>query len=294
MTDRNRRLALLFSALAIVALLLLAAGLDGLELQPGRPGPAAGRLTTEEEGSTPGQVPAALANTALLVLGLLLALLVPLALLYLFLGADRRRRWLYGLVLFLGLLGLYLAARANPGQMLLPAATAVAPETVPEEGFLPGPAASAVELEVQPPAWLAWLAATLLALIAAGLVLGTAWLVWVRAQQPPGPLPQLAAQAQAALADLEAGAGVRDVVMRCYLEMSRVLEQERGLGRDEAMTPREFEAALRNTGLPREPVARLTHLFEEARYGAARPGHREEEQAVACLSAIVAACRSAA
>ena len=55
------------------------------------------------------------------------------------------------------------------------------------------------------------------------------------------------------------------------------------------MTPREFEAALRSTGLPGEPVAKLTHLFEDVRYGAARSGPREEEQAVACLSAIVAA-----
>ncbi|NLF10268.1 MAG: DUF4129 domain-containing protein [Anaerolineaceae bacterium] len=293
MTDRDRRPAILYLALAIVALLLLAAGLDGLELQPGRP--FAGLLTTgEEDGSGPAPAPAVIADTALLVVGLLMALLVPLAIVYLFVQGDRRRRFLYALILLLGLVGLYLASRAEPARELVPPATEVAPEMSLDEGLLAIPGAPPVELEVRPPAWLAWLAAALLALLAAGIVLATAWLVWVRTRPAPGPLPRIAERAQAALADLEAGAGVRDAVMRCYLEMSRVLEQERGLARDEAMTPREFEVALRNTGLPREPVANLTRLFEAVRYGAVRASRREEEQAVACLSAIVAACRSAA
>jgi len=293
MTDRDRRAVILYFALAIVALLLLAAGLDGLELQPGRP--FVGRLTTgEEDGSQPGQPPAPIPDTALLVVGLLLALLMPLAIVYLFVKGDRRRRSLYVLVLLLGLLGLYLAGRAGPARELVPPATEVAPEMLLDEGLPAGPGAPVVELEVRPPAWLAWLVAAFLALLAAAIVLATAWLVWVRARPAPGPLPRIAEEAQTALAALEAGAGVRAAVMRCYLEMSRVLKQERGLARDEAMTPREFEAALRNTGLPREAVANLTHLFEAVRYGAARTGRREEEQARACLSAIVAACRSAA
>jgi len=292
MTDRNRRSAILYLALAIVALLLLAAGLDGLELQPGRP--FAGRLITgEEDGSGPGQAPALIPDTALLVVGLLMALLVPLAIVYLFVQGDRRRRLLYALILLVGLLGLYLAGRAGPARELVPPATEVVPETFLDEELPAMPGAPVVEVEVRPPAWLAWLAAAILALLAAGIVLATAWLVWVRTRPSPAALPRIAERAQAALADLEAGAGVRDAVMRCYLEMSRVLEQERGLARDEAMTPREFEVALRNTGLPREPVANLTRLFEAVRYGAARAGRHEEEQARTCLSAIVAACRSA-
>ncbi len=293
MIDRNRRLALLFSALAVIAMLLLAAGLGGLELQPGHP--FAGRLTAaDEEGPGPGRAPVVLADTLLLVLGLLIASLALLGILYLFLGADRRKRWLYALVLLLGLLAVYRAMLAEPPPELPAPATVVPPEIVPEGESLSSPAVPTVELEVKAPAWLAWLAAGLLALIAAALILGTIWLFWVRAQQPRGPLPQLAEQARVALAELEAGADVRDTIMRCYLEMSRVLEQERGLTRDQAMTPREFEAALRNTGLPREPVTRLTRLFEAVRYGAARPGRGEEDEAMASLSAIVAACRSAA
>jgi len=291
MTERDRRAAIFYFALATVALLLLAAGLNGLELQPGRP--FAGRLTTEEDGSGPAPARAPIPDTALLVVGLILALFAPLAIVYLLVKGDRRRRMLYALSLLLGLVGLYLAGRVRPAQELVLPPTEVAGEILLDDSMLAAPGAPVVELEVRPPAWLAWLAAALLALLAAAIVLATAWLVWVRARPAPDPLPRIAEEAQAALADLDAGAGVRDAVMRCYLEMSRVLEQERGLARDEAMTPREFEAALQNVGLPREAVANLTRLFEAVRYGAARTGRREEEQARACLSAIVAACRSA-
>jgi hypothetical protein len=292
MTDRNRRLALAFSALTIVALLLLATGLGGLELQPGRP--FHGRFTTADEGDMgTGQMRSPLDDLLLVLLGFLLAILVPVAAYYVFRAADRSRRWLYLLALLVGMAGFYLATRAQPTQEPLPPVTEVAPEMLPEEGALSGPGIPEVELEVQPPAWLSWLAAALLALLAAGLVIGTAWLFWDRAR-PQGPLPQLAEQARTALAELDAGADVRDVVMRCYLEMSRILEHERGLSRGEAMTPREFALALRNAGLPHEPVARLTHLFEQVRYGTARPNPEEEQQATACLSAIIAACRSTA
>jgi hypothetical protein len=291
LTERNRRLALLVSTLAIVALMLLAAGLGSLELQPGRPFP--GRFATaDEEESAPRPAPAILADTLLLVVGIPLMLLLCLAVLYSWLSADSPRRRLHLLVLLLGLLGLFLAVRASPPPEPPPPATETAPETAPEEELPAGPAVPIVKLEVRPPAWLAWLAAAILALAVAGLILGTAWLIWSRAQQPSGPLPQLAEQAWAALAELEAGADVRDTVMRCYLQMSSVLEQERGLVRDDAMTPREFEAALRRAGLPQEPVTRLTYLFEGVRYSTTRPGSREEEEAVASLSAIVAAARS--
>jgi hypothetical protein len=81
--------------------------------------------------------------------------------------------------------------------------------------------------------------------------------------------------------------------MRCYYEMSRVLRQQRGIRRDQAMTPREFAIFLEEAGLPVEAVGRLTRLFEQVRYGAKVPDRREEAQALASLEAVVAFCRSA-
>ena len=56
------------------------------------------------------------------------------------------------------------------------------------------------------------------------------------------------------------------------------------------MTAAEFARHLEAAGLPSESVQRLTHLFESARYGANRSSRSDADDAVACLSAIVAAC----
>jgi hypothetical protein len=102
----------------------------------------------------------------------------------------------------------------------------------------------------------------------------------------------LAREAQEALHALQAGVDLQDAVMRCYFEMGQILSEQRGIRRGETMTPREFERHLRGAGLPQQPVEQLTRLFEGARYGARVSGKREERQAIACLTAIVDACRS--
>ncbi|HWQ12371.1 MAG TPA: DUF4129 domain-containing protein, partial [Roseiflexaceae bacterium] len=107
--------------------------------------------------------------------------------------------------------------------------------------------------------------------------------------RPQSALAQLAREAGAALAGLEAGADLRNTVLRCYAEMSRVLEARRGIQRDKTTTPREFEARLAAAGLRDEHIRRLTRLFERVRYGPRAPGPREEREALACLRAIVEA-----
>ena len=47
---------------------------------------------------------------------------------------------------------------------------------------------------------------------------------------------------------------MRNTVMRCYFEMVRVLDEQRGIRRQMDMTPREFEKRLEDTGLPGEHV----------------------------------------
>jgi hypothetical protein len=60
------------------------------------------------------------------------------------------------------------------------------------------------------------------------------------------------------------------------------------------MTPREFVRSLTAMGLPELAVQRLTRLFEDVRYGARVTGDQEEGEAIASLTAIVDASRSAA
>ncbi len=107
------------------------------------------------------------------------------------------------------------------------------------------------------------------------------------------PLMRLGDKAQEALDNLRAGGDLKDAVLRCYYEMSRILVEQRNLKRSRSMTPHEFEALLVADGLPGEPVQQLTHLFEEVRYGMKKTGEREEWIAVSSLSAIVDACKVA-
>lgn len=75
--------------------------------------------------------------------------------------------------------------------------------------------------------------------------------------------------------------------MECYLKMNQVLQEQQGIERQKAMTPREFERHLTAVGLTNEHIRQLTRLFESVRYGANAPGQQEEQEALACLSAIV-------
>jgi len=151
------------------------------------------------------------------------------------------------------------------------------------------------QFEVAPPAsepaWLNWLVTFLLASVTAvgvALIARTVWLVI----RPAGkPLTDLAAEAQAALDSLQAGDSFSNVIIRCYVEMGRILDELRQIKRDQAMTPREFADQLVLLGLPQQAVASLTRLFEAVRYGMVEVSPAEQTEAIASLEAIIAACQ---
>jgi hypothetical protein len=93
--------------------------------------------------------------------------------------------------------------------------------------------------------------------------------------------------ARTALKDLAEGRDWDDTVIRCYVQMSEALDRERGLHRQQAMTPQEFASRLEQAGLPSEPVRRLTGLFEKARYGGRKSSQEDVNEAVTCLNAIL-------
>ena len=82
-----------------------------------------------------------------------------------------------------------------------------------------------------------------------------------------------------------------DVIIRCYVEMSRLLQAQEGLQRSRAMTTYEFEQALIARGFPSRPIRQLTRLFEKVRYGRHHAVERDERIAVECLSEIIDYCR---
>ncbi len=132
---------------------------------------------------------------------------------------------------------------------------------------------------------LTWVANVVFIALLAGLIwYANRW--WSRRTST---LQELSAEASKGLEDIQAGADLKDTVLQCYAEMSRILRQNRGISRDTAMTPRQFEDELQRYGLPGDEVRQLTRLFEMARYGDMTLGEQEQHQATECLQAIVQA-----
>jgi hypothetical protein len=268
-------------ALVIVGLALLAAGLPTLEFAPGRPllfellfgAPRAGRPATPGSGGPTILLILLLGSLIIVVAGALLS--------------SSFRRWLLrvvpvyavliiGLMLALSALRPMIQGGGAPQEQSAPAAA----QEAPAGSSLGEPP----DLVRRPPEWLA----PLLTLAIGAAVAAAIWRVRRRTAEPsPVDLSaQLAAGAAGALADLAAGGDLRDAVSRCYREMEQVLRAERGIARDRAMTPREFEERLAGAGLDDRHIRRLTRLFERVRYSPRGPDERDEREAVACLQAI--------
>ena len=292
-TERERPLRkrthlwmLIFLGGAVIALMLLAAGLSGIELRPGEPYLLTGLLQLlrafrgEERTETPGPLGASRVPLTLVV-WLLLPILISFLLVSRQAWRELLKRILSGFVL---VIAFYVVMRALTDAYGLGAnpessANGTAPAT--PEGGLP----ALPVFVANPPQW----AVILVSLFLASLVFGGLWLLWRRAPRQEDPLTMLAEEAQEALEELRAGGDLKDTVMRCYVEMSGILSSQRGLVRDTSMTPREFEQRLAAAGLRDEHIRQLTLLFERVRYGAKHPGEREEHEAMACLTAIVQA-----
>jgi hypothetical protein len=280
---RNKLRTLILSGIAVVAIVLLSAGLSELELLPGQPFSLEGASEFEAQGLGPSP-----AVEVILILGRVLFvlawLLLPAAIIYLIKSPEFRKRVLKSLLsmlLFFATVYLFMRARSglDRGQEIqFPGMSS------PPEPLSPAPTA---EFVADPSRWLVLAASLALAVLLVASLVGVAWFFWRRRRRPASPLGQLARDA---LQALEAGADLKNTVIRCYFQMARVLDEQRGIRRQQSMTPREFERRLEEAGLPGEPVRQLTRLFEEVRYGTMVPGEREERQAIASLRAIVEAC----
>ena len=100
-------------------------------------------------------------------------------------------------------------------------------------------------------------------------------------------------EAEKAWQELITGLGLKDVIVKCYRQMSLALEKEQGIERKEFMTTGEFENLLEAAGVPHDPVHQLTQLFEAVRYGNWQPNPVDEQKAIRCLEAIVLYSREA-
>ncbi len=288
-SQRHKRRALILVIGTLALLFVLASGITGMALLPGEwftvNIPSPGRPVG---GSIGGGEAIMLFVRVVLALALLL---LPINLVLVIVSREGRRRLLINLVSIIAL-WLWLIALSrimgNLSEELLDsegqsgAAANGTPPLTPLPDFVPNP-----------PDWTVLVVTLAISLLIVGLAAVVVWMIWRRRARQDDSLARLGKQAQAALDELQAGGDVKSVVIRCYRDMTRVLQQERGIQREIAMTPSEFERALRGKGLPHEAVGQLTRVFEDVRYGGQPAGEREERLAMDSLAAIVAACAQA-
>lgn len=291
-TRSSQARILILAGLALLALFALAATLNALEFDPGGTmpffdfGSPVADMNVQEEWQ---RVALIILRVAMIVTWLLL----PFGVLLLIIDKCFRKRFLRDLMfllpLFAALYVFYNARRKMEG----------APEEMLGESFrmddlqqgLQDPSTAPVYTPPDPV--VTNLITTLIAVLIALAVIGVVWALVRRSrlQRQAEPLRRIEKEAQSALDDIQAGGDLRDAIIRAYMQMMQAVSQYRNIQRDQHVTPHEFERSLTERGLPRQPVHQLTELFEQVRYGGARPGWAEERAAVASLSAIVSACQ---
>jgi hypothetical protein len=122
------------------------------------------------------------------------------------------------------------------------------------------------------------------ALLLAAVVLGI-WLFrksFIHSKQENA----LAFEVKTAIQAIQAGKNLSSTILHCYQQMIYIVQEEKGIEREESITPREFEAVLIKHGIPEESIRQLTRLFEKVRYGGKDPDAQDEQMAVSCLSSI--------
>lgn len=96
----------------------------------------------------------------------------------------------------------------------------------------------------------------------------------------------LAEEADNAIKAIEDGQSIDNVIIYCYLRMSEIIFENRGIERKPHLTPREFEIQLVSEGIPLFPIQQLTKLFEEIRYGNKLLDHQAKKVALDSLKEI--------
>ena len=276
----KRILVIVLSSLGVLMLVLLAASLQSMELKPAqvffsddgnRSSIFSGFANLDRNVET-----LTLGEALMLVGGFLVLFVLMLALL----SPEARKRVLI-MILRVGLTAwaiFYAINKFRPDGIFEVDSQAVGMEQAQEVVATPPPYTPPVI-----PSWLIYFVSLFVVLFFVGIGF---WMY--RIFRPPKYQYQsLARAARTALKDLSAGRDWDDTVIQCYARMSEALGQERGLHRQQGMTPQEFASRLEQAGLPSDPVRRLTRLFEKARYGGRKSSREDVNEAVTCLTAIL-------
>jgi hypothetical protein len=281
MTYDTRRKTLVLLGLMMVITAIIAASLSQLELQSGLPVP---RLVNDQVVLAPIEEEPMVAISIGKFFQTLFALALAGSILYLIYKLVRGVSWT-GLGSFIqpvmivgAIVGVILFMI-----MLLPKGQIDVPVEMP-----PPVTAPPVTSPLGPvPAVLFWLVG--IGLLAGSILLG----IWVFAPSSnrETAIDLVGFEAEKAWQALVTGQDLKNVIVKCYRQMSLVFEREQGIERKDFMTTREFEDLLETAGVPHDPIHQLTGLFEAVRYGNWQPNPLDEQKAIHCFQAIMSYCR---
>jgi hypothetical protein len=277
--ERGKISGLIFLTIAILSLVILASGLSDLRFEPGSRlsfGDALGSPLTF--GKLQIRLPSLGYFSVLLSLLFWVALLISVV--HFIVSPRARRQVLRNLFRLTAVyIALFLLLRSRSdllGQLNPEFSTVSAPQMPFSDMLQPG---------AEPPQWLS----LILSMILSALILAIGWRLWHLTRSTDRALDLLVDEARNALGELQGGADWKSTILRCYHQMIRILCERSNVQHRATMTSREFEHNLEGVGMGGEHIHRLSRLFEEARYSPRVPGEREEEEALACLRAIVEA-----
>jgi hypothetical protein len=282
MTYNARRRTLILLGLIMILTVMIAASLPQLELQHGMPLP---RLENNDQVVlAPAEKGPFIAISISEFIKVIFALGLAGTILYLIYRMIRGTRWkklrpyiqpFLAIILIIGSI-LFLI-------MLMPKTYGVLSKEMPLPTSTPP-----VTSPLGPiPIMLIWLVG--IGLLLSSILLG----IWIFAPsfKRETAIDLVGLEAEKAWQALVTGLDLKDVIVKCYRQMSLAFEQEQGIERKDFMTTREFEYLLETAGVPHDPIHQLTRLFEAVRYGNWQPNPIDEQKAIQCLQDIMLYCR---
>ena len=302
-SSRTQAIRIAVLAVAVIAMLLLAMGLSQLELVPGVPFDQIWRFLLDQlmgnQGARGGFT--SLVGDADWLVGVirtlfLVALIIfPFAVIMIIIDPDLRKRVLRTMLVMFVMMALasrYLSNLAEQGELEVDSLAGLEEQGQELEGAT---AFTDEEFDLEGiPAWI-----PLALSLGAGLIIAIIVVSVVRqirrdrADRAPS-LTAFARRAEIAIDEIEQGGDLQNTIMRCYVEMTHIVRDQRGVRRGSTVTAREFTDHLIRASLPPSAVNRLTALFENARYGLGKPAPQDEADAIASLQAIIDTCRTMA
>ncbi len=291
---QDRRAVLLVSILGLLSLVLLAGSLKGIDFRPSESFGSSYNGEIQSGAANMGQLIQQAAEVPfwkqLFFWGMMFLVVLLISSL---LDAELRKQLLYAFLrVALFALGFFYLIKKNP-QMF---AGLLGQLSISENLALNPAAVDAPAPVFEPPQVSGWFSFAVALGIILLVVLLIWWMkgLWTRIKELSTSrdvsLGEIALIARVSIKDLNSGKNYENAIVECYARMSNAVQEKQGLHREQAMTPTEFSARLSRAGLPREPIERLTRLFESVRYGRQTAGQREIDEAVLSLTSILKYC----